>query len=142
MFRRVEHVGLSVKDIERAIAFYRDIVGAEVVLDREFGDELGRVIGVEGTRARIVHMRLGDTMVELFHYRQPEPRERKPEPGPADYGLTHIGFSVQDFWDTYRRLLERGVRFLGEPVEIRPEVLVAYFYGAEGEICEIKESQA
>lgn len=139
MFTRVEHVGMSVRDIDAAIAFYRDVIGAEVVLDRVFGDELGEVIGVERTQARIVHMRLGDTIVELFHYREPQGRERRPDFGPADLGLTHIGFSVTDFWGTCRHLQERGVRFLGKPVEFRPNVFVAYFYGAEGEICEMKE---
>jgi hypothetical protein len=31
------------------------------------------------------------------------------------------------------------VTFLGEPVEIRPGVFVAYFQGAENEICEMRE---
>jgi len=139
MFTRVEHVGMTVKDMERAIAFYRDVIGAVVVLDREFGDELGEVIGVAGTRARIVHMQLGDTMVELFDYRHPQGQERRADASPADQGLTHIGFTVEDFWRTYRHLVNHGVRFLGKPVEIRPGVFVAYFCGAEGEICEMKE---
>ena len=139
MFRRVEHVGISVVDMERAIAFYRDVIGAEVALDREFGDELGEIIGVEGTLARIVHMRLGDTMVELFDYQHPQGRERRPYFSPADHGLTHIGFTVTDFWGTYQHLVDHGVRFLGKPLEIRPSVFVAYFFGVEGEICEMKE---
>jgi hypothetical protein len=31
------------------------------------------------------------------------------------------------------------VTFLGKPVEIRPGVFVAYFRGAEHEICEMRE---
>jgi hypothetical protein len=31
------------------------------------------------------------------------------------------------------------VTFLGETVEIRPGVFVAYFQGAENEICEMRE---
>lgn len=139
MFRRMEHVGISVKDLDAAIAWYRDVIGAEVVLDKEFGEELGRIIGVPGGCSRIVHMRLGDSMIELFDYHHPKGRERRPDFSPADMGLTHIGLSVSDFWETYRTLCERGVRFLGEPLEIRPNVYVAYFYGVEGEILEMKE---
>ncbi len=139
MFTRVDHVGLTVRDMEAAIAFYRDVIGMEVALDREFGPELGRVIGAVGGAARIVHMRLGDSVVELFDYHHPQGRERRPDLCPADLGLTHIGFRVTDFWATYRRLRDRGVEFLGEAVEIRPNVFVAYFRGVEGEICEIRE---
>ncbi len=139
MFTRVDHVGLTVRDMDAAIAFYRDVVGMEVALDREFGPELGRVIGAPGAAARIVHMRLGDSVVELFDYHHPVGRERRPDFYPADLGLTHIGFRVDDFWATHNRLTERGVRFLGEAIEIRPNVFVAYFYGVEGEICEMRE---
>ena len=139
MFDRVDHVGLTVRDMEAAIAFYRDVIGMEVALDREFGPELGRVIGHEGGCARIVHMRLGDSVVELFDYHAPEGRERRPDFRPSDLGLTHIGFRVTDFWAVYNRLLDHGVEFLGEAIEIRPNVYVAYFHGAEGEICEMRE---
>ena len=139
MFDRVDHVGLTVHDMEAAIAFYRDVIGMEVALDREFGPELGQVIGSEGGCARIVHMRLGDSVVELFDYHAPEGRERRADFRPSDYGLTHIGFRVSDFWSVYERLRGNGVEFLGEAVEIRPNVFVAYFRGVEGEICEIRE---
>ena len=139
MFTRADHVALSVRDMEKAIAFYRDVVGMEKVFDREFGEVMGKLIGVPGTQVRIVHMKLADSVVELFHYRHPEGREPRPDALQSDFGLTHIGFIVEDFWGTYQHLLDRGVAFLGEPVEIRPGVFVAYFRGAEYEVCEIRE---
>jgi len=139
MFLRADHAAISVKNMEQAIAFYRDVIGAEKVFDREFDAPMARLIGVEGTRVRIVHMQLGDSVIELFDYRYPKGREPRPDPQQSDYGLIHIGFRVQDFWGTYRHLQEHGVQFLSEPVEIRPGVFVAYFRGAEYEVCEIRE---
>jgi len=139
MFARVDHVAVSVKDMANAIAFYRDVIGMEQVFDREFDEPMARLIGVEGTRVRIVHMRLGDSVVELFDYRHPIGRDPRLDHRQSDYGLTHIGFRVQDFWSTYQHLLDHGVEFLGEPVEIRPGVLVAYFRGVEYEVCEMRE---
>jgi catechol 2,3-dioxygenase-like lactoylglutathione lyase family enzyme len=139
MIKRADHVALSVKDIESAIAFYRDVIGMEKVFDREYGDTMARLIGVEGTKTRIVHMKLGESIVELFDYHHPKGREPRPDRLQSDYGLTHIGFIVEDFWSTYRHLVERGVRFLADPVEVRPGVHVAYFHGAEYEVCEIRE---
>ncbi|MBM3190553.1 MAG: VOC family protein [Chloroflexi bacterium] len=139
MFTRADHVAMSVKDMEKAIAFYRDIIGMEKVFDREFGEGMGKLIGIKGTQVRIVHMKLNDSVVELFDYRYPKGREPRPDPQQSDYGLTHIGFMVEDFWGTYRHLVDHGVQFLGEPVEIRPGVFVAYFRGAEYEVCEMRE---
>ncbi|MEA3408343.1 MAG: VOC family protein [Chloroflexota bacterium] len=139
MFKRADHVAMSVKDMEKAIAFYHDVIGMEKVFDRTFGEEMGRLIGVEGTQVRIVHMKLDDSVIELFDYASPKGREPLREPTQSDYGLTHIGFIVEDFWDTYENLKDHGVEFLGEAVEIRPGVFVAYFHGVEYEVCEIRE---
>jgi glyoxylase I family protein len=139
MFTRADHVAVSVKDMKRAIAFYRDVIGMEKVFDREFDAPMARLIGVEGTQVRVVHMKLGDTTIELFDYRHPKGREPRPDRQQSDYGLTHIGFMVEDFWGTYQHLLDHGVQFVAEPVEFRPGVFVAYFYGAEYEVCEIRE---
>ena len=139
MFTKADHIAISVKDMEKAIAFYRDVVGMEKVFDREFAEGMARLIGVEGARVRVVHMKLNDSMIELFDYAHPPGREPRPDRQQSDFGLIHIGFIVEDFWGTYRHLQERGVAFLGEPVEIRPGVFVAYFYGAESEVCEIRE---
>ncbi|MHB1296584.1 MAG: VOC family protein [Anaerolineae bacterium] len=139
MFTRMDHVAISVQDMDRVIAFYRDIIGMEKSFDREFDTAMGRIIGVEGTQVRVVHMRLKDSVVELFHYRYPQGREPQPGRGQADFGLTHIGFFVEDFYGTYQALVDKGVRFLGEPTEIRPGVHVAYFHGAEYEVCEMRE---
>ena len=139
MFTRMDHVGISVRDMEKAIAFYRDVLGMEKSLDREFDIPLAKIIGLEGARARVVHMRLGESVVELFDYRNPKGREPRPDPTQADFGLIHIGFMVQDFQKSYQDLKAKGVQFLGEPVEIRPGVFVAYFRGAENEVCEMRE---
>jgi catechol 2,3-dioxygenase-like lactoylglutathione lyase family enzyme len=135
----MDHVAMSVQDMDKAISFYRDVVGMEPVFDREFDTPMARLIGVEGTRVRIVHMRFHDNVLELFDYHYPPGREPRPDQQQSDFGLIHIGFIVSDFWATYRDLQERGVEFLGEAIEIRPGVFVAYFRGAEYEVCEIRE---
>jgi catechol 2,3-dioxygenase-like lactoylglutathione lyase family enzyme len=139
LFTKADHIAMSVKDMEKAIAFYRDVVGMEKVFDREFAEGIARLIGVEGARVRVVHMKLNDSMIELFDYAYPPGREPRPDRQQSDFGLIHIGFIVEDFWGTYRHLLDHGVEFLADPVEIRPGVHVAYFHGVEYEVCEIRE---
>ena len=139
MFKRADHVALSVQDMEKAIDFYRDVIGMEKVFDRDFDAPMAKLINVDGAQVRIVHMRLGDSMIELFNYQHPRGRAPRHDRTQSDLGLTHIGFAVEDFWATYQHLLDHGVSFLGDPVEFRPGVFVAYFYGAEYEVCEIRE---
>jgi len=139
VFKELDHAAMSVKDMEKAIAFYCDVVGMEKVFDREFDVQMARLIGVEGTMARIVHLRLGQAFLELFDYEYPKGREPRSDAQQSDFGLIHIGFTVEDFWATYQHLLDRGVQFLADPVEFRPGVFVGYFHGVEQEVCEIRE---
>ena len=139
MIVRVDHVALSVKDMEQAIAFYRDVMGMEKVFDREFGETMARLIGVEGTQVRIVHMKLGDVIVELFDYHYPKGRRTEARPAAERLWADAHRLHREDFWSVVQHLLDHGVQFLGEPVEMRPGVFVAYFHGAEYEVCEIRE---
>jgi catechol 2,3-dioxygenase-like lactoylglutathione lyase family enzyme len=84
-------------------------------------------------------MKLGDSVIELFDYKHPKGREPRADQNQSDYGLIHIGLEVENFEETYQDLKTRGVTFLGQPVEIRPGVFVAYFRGAESEVCEMRE---
>ena len=139
MIKQMDHVAMSVKDMDKAIAFYRDVIGMEKVFDREFGAGLAQLIGAEKAKVRVVHMKLGEAFVELFYYEYPKGRDPRPDHQQSDYGLTHIGFMAEDFQATYQHLRDHGVEFLGDPVELRPGVFVAYFRGAEHEVCEIRE---
>jgi len=134
------HVGLSVSDMERSVEFYRDIIGMEVVLELDISDDrIARVVGVPGTRCRITHLKLGDGVLELFHYYEPVGENKARGMRQCDYGIVHIGFEVDDFHNRLRRLQKNGVEFLGEPVEFRPGVWVLYFKGPDGEVCELHD---
>ena len=141
MFLRLDHAGISVRDMERAIRFYEEIIGMEKVFDQTFETRLADIIGYEGAKARVVHMRLGDSVVELFDYQNPKGRIPPFTKNQSDFGLIHIGFLVRNFHKTYEMLKQKGVQFLGEPVEIRENVFVAYFHGVEFEIIEMREIQ-
>ena len=139
MITQLEHTALSVANLDRSVAFYRDILGFQLALMIEPRADglLGTIAGLPGARARIAHLRFGDQMLELFEYIQP-----RGQPAPrtqADHGFIHIGFRTDDARGDYRRLRELGVEFRSAPVEFRPGVWGAYFCGPEGEACELRQ---
>ena len=134
------HVGLSVSNMQKSMAFYRDLMGMEVVLEIDISDDrLGRVIGVPGTKCRIAHLRLGDGVLELFEYYEPRGENKAKTLQQRDHGIVHMGFEVDDFHERMKFLEQKGIKFLGEPVEFRPGVWVLYFYGPDGEVCELHD---
>jgi catechol 2,3-dioxygenase-like lactoylglutathione lyase family enzyme len=72
---RVDSVGITVSDMDRALAFYTGVLPFEVVFEVEVqGDAYEHLFGVFGMRARIVRLRLGEEQIELIDYLAPEGR--------------------------------------------------------------------
>ena len=140
MIESLGHVGLSVSNMETSLHFYRDFLGMKVTMDLDISDDrIARVIGVPEAQCRIVHLQLGGGTLELFHYTKPAGTDSASTMRQCDRGLSHIGFEVDDFHAHIDQLRERNVEFLGEPVEFRPGVLVAYFRGPDGEVIEFRQ---
>jgi catechol 2,3-dioxygenase-like lactoylglutathione lyase family enzyme len=70
MIGSAHHYGVTVSDLDRSLAFYRDRLGMEVVdrlsLD---GDAFGRFVGVEGADVDIVLLDADGCRHELLDYR-------------------------------------------------------------------------
>ena len=142
MIKRLEHVALSVSDMDKSLLFYCNLLGMKVIRDLEpglGGGKLGIVVGMPDCCARIVHLDMGGTMLELFQYIKPEGKPLPDGHKQADNGFTHIGLSSDDVLGDYQRLKLAGVDFISEPVEFRPGVWIVYFRGPDGEVCELRQ---
>ena len=137
----VDHVALSVSDLERSIKFYKKNFGFEVRrrIEADSKFPLGKVIGIEGAKADIAHLYLHDFMLELFYYYSPSGKPILKEQTQADNGYIHFGLRVNNIFEEINKLKSAEVEFVGEVVEVRPDVWVVYFYGPDREICELKQ---
>ena len=142
MITNLEHIGLSVSNLERSSDFYCKNLNCEIIRIIEANPELklGKVVGLDGCSARIAHLKAGENMLELFEYIVPRGKKIPKNHRQADLGFIHAGFTSTNVRDDYRRMKENGVRFVSEPVEFRKDVWICYFYGPDGEVCEIRES--
>jgi catechol 2,3-dioxygenase-like lactoylglutathione lyase family enzyme len=143
MITKLEHAALSVHDMERSLAFYRDVLGMEVqrFLEPGFGgDKLGVVVGLPHCSARIAHLVMGGFMLELFEYQDPSGNPIPRDATQANHGFSHIGFTSTDVREDYERMRGLGVSFISAPVEFRPGVWIVYFYGPDGEVCELRQA--
>jgi lactoylglutathione lyase len=142
MIKGMEHVALSVQNLDRSLSFYKDLLGMDVVRQVEAGPEmgLGDIVGIPGCSARIAHLEIAGFMLELFEYTDPRGIPLAEDRTQADHGFTHLGFTSTDARSDYASLKDAGVEFLGEPVEFRPGVWVVYFYGPDREVCELRQA--
>lgn len=141
---KLEHTALSVSNLDRSIAFYRGLLGLELICIIEClaNPKLGCVVGIPGSSARIAKLKSGNVILELFEYLNPRGRPIPSDGTQADNGLTHLGFTSEDIRADYKKLKAQGVRFYSEPIEYRQGVWNVYFYGPDGETCELRQSIA
>ena len=115
----LQHTGLTVRDLERSLAFYRDVLGMELVFRQEKqGGYLAEIVGYPDAHVRMAHLAFpGDThRIELFEYVAPSPRGQPGEP--RDVGITHVCLVVEDIQSLHRRLEDAGVAFYSAPVAV------------------------
>ena len=116
----VEHVGLTVPDIEAATRFFVDVLGAEMLF------EVGPFVAADGwmkkhlgvhpravvRKLRMLRLAAGPS-VELFEYEAPDQREARPRN--SDAGGHHLAFYVTDMAAAVAHLRQHGVTLLGDP---------------------------
>ncbi|MFF7636128.1 VOC family protein [Kitasatospora sp. NPDC008050] len=113
------HVAYTVPDLDAAIAFFTEALGAELAYRTgplsDPGDWMTRQLGVHPRAVvQLAMLRLGPTLnLELFAYQVPD--QRKALPMNSDWGGHHLAFWADDLDGALRRLAGYpGVRVLGE----------------------------
>ena len=116
---RIHHTGYTVSDLDRSVAFYRDLLGCEVIAQQEKqGGYLAAIVGYPDAHVRMAHLRLpdGEHVVELFQYVAPAGGAADVEP--KNVGASHLCFVTGDLQADYERLAVAGVSFVSPPVAV------------------------
>lgn len=90
MIYELNHVGIVIRDWEKSVAFYREVLGAKVVA-RNF---------IPSNQTDVAYLQIAGGMVELLHRRQPAAGEV--------FGITHIGFMTDNLDADYGALVDSG----------------------------------
>jgi catechol 2,3-dioxygenase-like lactoylglutathione lyase family enzyme len=140
--RAVRHAGIVVEDLDRALRFYRDLLGLRVVRTmEESGAYLDRMLGL--TDARVTTVKLaaddGPMQVELLRFTSHVDGDVSKPPLYA-VGPSHVAFTVGDLDRAYKELSEAGVPF-NAPPQLSPDgyAKVTYCYDPDGTAVELVE---
>lgn len=143
MIRGMMHVGISVASLDRALAFYRDLLGMQIVGQSTFGGEqYETILGLRGASGRVALLGLERMQIELFEFDSPRPAPAKPSRPVCDHGITHICIEVDDIDAEYRRLHAAGVVFHCPPLEFFGTVKATYGRDPDGNVFELTQGLA
>jgi lactoylglutathione lyase len=119
------HTGITVSDLDRSVAFYRDVLGLELVTQWDSSQPyLRAVVGYPDAELRIALLRLPGGVqagrsghhIELLEYRTP--RGVRGDSRTFNPGNAHVAFMVTDLDATYAEMKAKGVRFKSAPVAV------------------------
>jgi len=119
-FKRIDHVSLTVADIEPVIDFYTRVFGAELAyrmgpfdaaeipLMEDGRDWTAAHINVPGARLVIAMLKMPDGLgMELFQYEKPADAAQSP-PRNCDTGCRHLCIEVEDLDSAVKFLADNG----------------------------------
>jgi catechol 2,3-dioxygenase-like lactoylglutathione lyase family enzyme len=145
--RGITHVGLTVPDLDRAIAWYRDVLGWELTMgpteleagDTFVGRQVREVFRRDDVRFRLAHLDPGgEAVVELFEFSEPAGE------GPARFefwrtGVFHVCLVADDIEAMAAAILrEGGERLMDvQPIVEGEPQLMCYCADPFGNILEL-----
>ena len=127
----LDHIGIAVRDLDEALAFYRDALGLEIEAPEE----------VASQKVRAHFIPVGEASLELLEATAPDsPIARYVEKrGP---GIHHITLRVDDIHAALARLKDKGIRLIDESPRPGAEgALIAFVHPASthGVLVELKQ---
>jgi catechol 2,3-dioxygenase-like lactoylglutathione lyase family enzyme len=131
-FLDFQHTTISVTNADRALAFYRDLLGFPVLGRLYYRNEVGLVIDF---------LDIGNhAILEIFSFAVPtKPSEFIPDD--LQLGMRHMAFKVKNVDAVAARLKKAGVPFTLDPLDATGNVRIAFFTDPDGTLCEIIEGE-
>lgn len=116
MMKAIRHIGIVVSDLDKALYFYRDLLGLKIVKDmNESGDYIDKISDLKGVQVRTVKMAADDgNLIELLFYSSHLDRSDKKRPI-NQFGCSHVAFTVENLDEEYKRLTQAGIGFSAPP---------------------------
>ena len=130
---KLENVGIAVRDLEEAIAFFTDL--GLIVLGRQTvsGEWADTAVGLDGNHARIAMLQTpdGKGRLELFEYIHPDAIETEPTL-PNEIGMHRVAFSVDDIGNALEIAARHGCHPLRGVAKYENAYKLSYVRGPSG----------
>ena len=140
--QRLTHVGICVSDLERSLAFYRDLLGfaPEHELEVE-GEPTDTLLRLRGTKLKAVYLARDGVRIELLHFASPTepPRHARVM---NEVGLTHLSFRVADLDAVVTDLRAAGAQVLDDTILRFPDFgsAACFVVDPDGQLIELVQA--
>ena len=110
-----DHTGITVSDLERSLAFWRDVLGFELSHGaHQTGGLAEQITGVPGAEILIAVVKAPGHKIELLEYRAPADRKHA-DLRPCDVGSSHVALTVDNLDAVLETIAASGWKAAGTP---------------------------
>lgn len=114
-FSIVNHIGITVSDLEESIKFYEALTGKKIAnKDQIGGKRMAQTQGLDDTLIKYANLHLGNVNIDILEY--VEPISKKANYSNEQISAMHLCFEVEDIESAVKRLKEIGVEPDGKPI--------------------------
>jgi catechol 2,3-dioxygenase-like lactoylglutathione lyase family enzyme len=114
-----DHTGFTVANIERSLAFWRDVLGFELSHRAHHkGDLASDVTGVPGAEISLAVLKGYGHKIELLQYLAPADRKHA-DVRPCDIGSVHIALTVDNLDAVLSAIAASGWHAAGKPQTLK-----------------------
>jgi catechol 2,3-dioxygenase-like lactoylglutathione lyase family enzyme len=112
-----DHTGITVSNLEKSLAFWRDVLGFELSHRAHQTGEMAREItGVADAEIKLAVVKgPGGHKIELLEYLAPADRKQHVDLRPCDVGSVHVALIVDDLIAVLQKISESGWKAAGGP---------------------------
>src|SRR3954466_1880660 len=130
---KLENVGIAVRDIDAAIAFFTDLGLTVLGRDTVSGEWTDTAVGLDGNHARIAMLQTpdGSGRLELFRDIPPGATHAEP-PSPKEIAMHRVAFSVDDIDEALEIAARHGCRPLRGVATYEDVYKLTYLRGPSG----------
>jgi glyoxylase I family protein len=110
-----DHTGITVSNLERSLAFWRDVLGFELShRAHQTGELAEEITGVPGAEISLAVLKAPGHKIELLEYLAPKGRKRI-DVRPCDVGSAHVALTVDNLDAVLEKISTAGWKAAGKP---------------------------
>src|SRR5438046_686589 len=115
-----DHTGITISNLERSLAFWRDVLGFELShTAHQTGELAEEITGVEGAEIKLAVLKTpSGHKIELLEYLA-SPDRKHVEVRPCDVGHVHVALLVDDLDAVLDKIAASGWKASGKPQTLK-----------------------
>ena len=112
-----DHTGITVSNLERSLAFWRDALGFEFSHStHQKGETAEQITGVQGAEIKLAVVKPpGGHKIELLEYLAPADRKKDADLRPCDVGHVHVALTVEHLEPLLNTIAASDWKAAGKP---------------------------